>query len=176
MADGKICPRCAETVREQATICRFCGHDFQSAAGSVTPTPESARSGLSKTAKFGLGCFGLLVVLGVIGMMLGPPPPTSTRVSPAASSSSQASSDKQSETGGARFSFRKITGDEYARIREGMTYTEVARIVGDPGEEISSSDIAGYRTVMYSWVNFDGSNANAMFQNGRMVTKAQFGL
>lgn len=29
---------------------------------------------------------------------------------------------------------------------------------------------------MYSWVNFDGSNANAMFQNGELVMKAQFGL
>jgi hypothetical protein len=25
----KICPRCAETVKAAATVCRFCGHTFQ---------------------------------------------------------------------------------------------------------------------------------------------------
>lgn len=25
---GKICPRCAETVKTAAQVCRFCGHDF----------------------------------------------------------------------------------------------------------------------------------------------------
>jgi hypothetical protein len=29
---------------------------------------------------------------------------------------------------------------------------------------------------MYSWKNRNGSNMNAMFQDGELVTKAQFGL
>jgi len=56
-----------------------------------------------------------------------------------------------------------------------MSYDEVARIIGASGELHSSSDMAGYRTVVYSWVNPNGSNMNAMFQNGRLVNKAQFG-
>lgn len=29
--DAKACPRCAEHVKRAATICRFCGYDFQTA-------------------------------------------------------------------------------------------------------------------------------------------------
>lgn len=30
-AGGKKCPRCAEIVKEQAKVCRFCGHEFPEA-------------------------------------------------------------------------------------------------------------------------------------------------
>ena len=36
--------------------------------------------------------------------------------------------------------------------------------------------MAGVSSVMYQWVNADGSNMNAMFQNDRLVSKAQMGL
>jgi TM2 domain-containing membrane protein YozV len=36
--------------------------------------------------------------------------------------------------------------------------------------------VLGYTTIMYSWKNPDGSNMSAMFQNGELVSKAQFGL
>ena len=29
---GKVCPRCAETVKSAALVCRYCGHEFGSAA------------------------------------------------------------------------------------------------------------------------------------------------
>ncbi len=28
-ADGKACPKCAETVKAAAQVCRYCGHAFQ---------------------------------------------------------------------------------------------------------------------------------------------------
>jgi hypothetical protein len=65
---------------------------------------------------------------------------------------------------------------EYEQIREGLTYEDVCAIIGDSGQELSRSEIAGYSSVMYSWKNENGSNMNAMFQNGKLVTKAQFGL
>lgn len=52
----------------------------------------------------------------------------------------------------------------------------VSGMIGSPGEEAARSSLAGYTTVMYSWKNANGSNMNAMFQNDRLVTKAQFGL
>jgi hypothetical protein len=69
-----------------------------------------------------------------------------------------------------------VTMAEYEQIREGMTYVEVTSVVGTAGQELSRSDIAGYSSVMYSWTNLNGSNMNAMFQNDKLVNKAQFGL
>ena len=69
-----------------------------------------------------------------------------------------------------------ITRAKYESIQEGMSYSQVRGIIGEAGEELSRSDIAGYTTVMYSWKNSNGSNMNAMFQNGKLVNKAQFGL
>jgi hypothetical protein len=69
-----------------------------------------------------------------------------------------------------------VTRADYESIQTGMGYQQVRSIIGTEGVELSRSDLAGYTTVMYSWKNPNGSNMNAMFQNGRLVTKAQFGL
>lgn len=69
-----------------------------------------------------------------------------------------------------------ITYASFSQLKEGMSILEADSIIGAPGEEISRTDIADYRTVMYGWKNPDGSNANAMFQNGSLISKSQFGL
>ena len=73
-------------------------------------------------------------------------------------------------------SFYKIDAEKYGRISSGMSYEQVKTIIGDPGEESSSSDLGGTRTVAYTWKNFDGSNALLMFQDDRLISKAQYGL
>ena len=72
---------------------------------------------------------------------------------------------------------RTVTAAEYQQLQTGMSYQQAVEIIGYRGEEISRTDIAGITTVMYQWTNpgFAG-NMNAMFQNGALVTKAQFGL
>ena len=64
---------------------------------------------------------------------------------------------------------------EYNRLQTGVTYQQAVQIIGESGQEISRSDLAGIVTVMYGWSNPNGSNMNAMFQNGGLVNKAQFG-
>jgi predicted Zn finger-like uncharacterized protein len=76
-----------------------------------------------------------------------------------------------------------VTMSEYQQVANGMSYSRVAQIIGQAGEETSRSNIAGVpgvqanvETVSYQWVNPDGSHMNAIFQNDRLMTKAQFGL
>jgi hypothetical protein len=69
-----------------------------------------------------------------------------------------------------------VTQAQYDRIRDGMSYEQVLDVIGTDGQELSRSNMAGYSTVVYSWTNPNGSNMNAMFQNDRLINKAQFGL
>lgn len=73
-----------------------------------------------------------------------------------------------------------ITLEEFNQIKNDMTYQEVADIVGSSGELISESgdDASDYYTQMRSWDGEGslGANANVMFQDGKVVSKSQFGL
>lgn len=70
-----------------------------------------------------------------------------------------------------------VTMAQFNQLKEGMTYEDVVTILGSPGEQMSSSEIAGTKTVMYEWNGATlGANMNAMFQNNKMASKAQFGL
>lgn len=69
-----------------------------------------------------------------------------------------------------------VTKAEYDQLAEGMSYEQVITIIGKSGKELSRSDLGDISTVMYSWANSDGSNMNAIFQNGSLVNKAQMGL
>lgn len=67
--------------------------------------------------------------------------------------------------------------EQYEALKTGMSYADAIAILGSPGEEMSSSEIGGTRTVMYMWAgSTPGANMNAMFQNDKLVQKAQFGL
>jgi len=73
-----------------------------------------------------------------------------------------------------------MTKAEFDAIQNGMTYEEVVSIVGGEGELMSETGSPGdpLHTVMYMWQGEGdiGANANAMFQGGKMVNKAQLGL
>jgi hypothetical protein len=87
----------------------------------------------------------------------------------ASNSSSSSSFSSSSES-------RLVTMSKYNRLRDGMSYEDVARAVGSRGSEISRTSSGGYTIVMYGWENNNGSNMIAMFENGRLTTKSQFGL
>jgi hypothetical protein len=71
-----------------------------------------------------------------------------------------------------------ITLDEFNKIQTGMTYDKVVSIIGGYGVVISESDIGDTETIMYQWDGEGslGANSNAMFQDGKLISKAQFGL
>lgn len=68
-----------------------------------------------------------------------------------------------------------VTLENFNSVSEGMTYEEVVAILGE-GEIISESEIMDYTSVMYQWMNKDGSNMNAMFQGNSLTMKSQFNL
>lgn len=73
-----------------------------------------------------------------------------------------------------------LTLENYYRIKNGMTYDEVKDIIG-PASEENASNVLGegtefeVHTSIFSWNGFLKS-LNITFQNGRVVSKAQFGL
>lgn len=71
-----------------------------------------------------------------------------------------------------------VTLAKYNRLADGMTYADAIGILGAPGTEMSRSSLGGTTTVMYSWQGSGdiGANMNAMFQDDRLVSKAQFNL
>ena len=69
-----------------------------------------------------------------------------------------------------------LTLAKFKQLDPGISYSDAVRILGRSGEEISRVDMPGIpTTVMYQWG--EGlANMNAMFQDDRLITKAQFGL
>ncbi len=128
------------------------------------------KNGCLKVA--GIGVIAL-IGLGVIGALAGggdKPPAAGAAPSPAASASPAAPEPAANDPG--------ISAAEFKAIATGMTQAEVTAIVGSPGEVISENELAGTRTVMVKWDGESGfgANANAMFQNGKLIQKSQFGL
>ncbi|MBE7381259.1 MAG: DUF3862 domain-containing protein [Leptolyngbya sp. SIO1E4] len=81
------------------------------------------------------------------------------------------------EVGGGVESGRgKITLEDYERLETGMSYDEVADILGE-GEETARVAIEGAPlTISYQWMNPDGGNVLVTFQDDELASKAQAGL
>jgi hypothetical protein len=71
-----------------------------------------------------------------------------------------------------------VTLAQFNRLSDGMSYDEAVQLLSRPGVEQSRSSIGDLVTVMYSWqgAGMPGANMNAIFQGGRLISKAQFGL
>lgn len=68
-----------------------------------------------------------------------------------------------------------LTLEKYNQLKNGMNYEEVTAILGD-GEEQSMTEIFGSRVTSYQWKGEGFSSVTGTFQNGKMTSKAQFGL
>lgn len=83
--DEKTCPRCAETVKAAAAVCRFCGYNFVSGKAPVPAGTPQAAADWKHTATGGdprfakrvlFGLLGGVLLLFVVGLIFRPSQPT----------------------------------------------------------------------------------------------------
>jgi hypothetical protein len=172
--NGKNCPACAKKISAKAIICPYCRSDVQVRLGADAvgaPTSETVVVPATSVTRRGVFQFiGIVLVLfiGCIGY------------------AALELNREMNRTDGSKATFRSeledvaisgVTKANFDRIETGMSYPEVVSILGKSGEELSRVELAGIVTVMYSWKKpLSVGNMNAMFQNGKLVSKAQFGL
>lgn len=68
-----------------------------------------------------------------------------------------------------------ITMEQYNKIENGITYEQLKTILGD-GQILSETEIMNQKSIMYAYINKNGSNANFTFSNDSMSMKSQFNL
>ena len=67
--------------------------------------------------------------------------------------------------------------EKYNKLQNGMSYEQVADILGSKGNLVSSSDIAGITTLSYGWYSQYGvPMVCVVFQNGKAASMYQIGL
>jgi|GEM_PF-2368315 len=73
-----------------------------------------------------------------------------------------------------------ISKAAYDSIQTGMSYDEVRSIVGSDGELLSEIGMEEdpFYSIIYFWSGQGvlGANANVTFQDGEVISKAQYGL
>lgn len=63
--DEKPCPRCAETIKSAAVVCKHCGYDFHATA-SVKPAEKKSKIG-KIIGYIALGFIGLIILGSIVG-------------------------------------------------------------------------------------------------------------
>lgn len=131
---------------------------------------------------FKLGCFGflgLIVLAVVISAIGGDDEDSSKPASSSPNSSEQAKDNASKKDEKPEVKEGVLTEEKFAQIKDGMSYEEVVGIVGADGTVLSETGEAGseFHTVMYEFKT-DGfmSSSTMMFQGGKLINKAQFGL
>lgn len=84
--DEKKCPQCAEMVKAEAKVCRFCGHSFENDFAGAPGGSSPPNKGKVRT-KGSLVVAGIILSLGIIGSLVSPDAQTSPSTNVAASQS-----------------------------------------------------------------------------------------
>ncbi len=162
------CPFCAGEIEPDVQKCRHCGEWLN----QTKPKESSSKQFVFLLAILIIGGFCALLIIGSPikkqeSAEYTPPDTSYTTQADVPEAPIETTDDSPAVEG--------VTMDQYSSLYTGMSYSDVINIIGG-GEEVSRSEVMGHTTVMYSWRNPDGGNMNAMFQDRKMISKAQFGL
>jgi hypothetical protein len=153
---SKFCPVCGQQNNLSAQFCQKCGIQY----GETAPEPAPEKKAEPASTRLPAVLAAIVVfVLGFIGI---DPIGLLSRPEAVVELATGANAG--------------ITLANYERLQTGISYAQACEILGKTGTEMSRSEMVGYVTVMYSWQGDGVANMNAMFQNGKLVSKAQFGL
>lgn len=144
------CSECGKEVSGNAEVCPGCGNPMKK--------PKKKKHGCLALILFVIIFFG---GIGIVIML------TTGQNSAIQKSVSGVSDDSE-----------YITLEEYNAIETGMTYEDVAEIVGSSGTISSQVESGGVKIVIVTWYGngVAGSNANVTFTNNKVTGKAQVGL
>lgn len=124
---------------------------------------------------FKIGCFGfigLIVLAIIIAVAGGEGEEKATKDKNDTPTSTQGSDSESSKA-------NVLTKEKFEKIKNGMTYEEVVKIIGSKGTVLSETGEEGtdFHTVIYEFKT-DGfmSNSNMTFQGGKLINKTQIGL
>ena len=126
-----------------------------------------ARTFTSKKTGWGTGkkigaIIGVFVVIGALNRQNNPTPPATL----------ESTSSVSTEASGTN-----VNRATFQSLKTGMSYKQAVAILGSEGEEISSNEVGGTKTIIYKWEGSGfGANMNAMFQNDKLISKAQISL
>ncbi len=95
-------------------------------------------------------------------------PPSSTPYSSSNTSGPTTSSPSGSSS--------DLTMDKYNQLKNDMPKSEVERILGGPGTEISSSTGGGMTFSVYKWEGPNYKSIIISFRNDKIMSKSQVGL
>ena len=71
---------------------------------------------------------------------------------------------------------KDLTLAKFAQLKDDMPISEVERILGGPGEEVSSSKGGGITFTVYKWSEENFTSVIITFRQGKLMTKTQVGL
>jgi hypothetical protein len=72
----------------------------------------------------------------------------------------------------------EVSLTQYKRLETGMTYSIATMILGCEGTEVVSTGSGKFKTEGFMWdgAGTVGANVQVMFQGGKLMMRAQFGL
>ncbi|WP_218016144.1 Ltp family lipoprotein [Sphingobium abikonense] len=166
----KTCPQCAEAVKAEAKICRFCHYSFetgQPAEVKAAPAPPLKRKGLGKGCLVMVGILVMLIVIGAIAGGDQKPAASNPTGERGGSATVEPSSEGQGQADVMELSASNLTGPQQNAARSAQQYISISGFSRDGLIDQLSSDAGNGYAVADATVAVDSLNIDWKEQAAR---------